>query len=350
MLADREGWSRLGGGWEGDTFKYGDYAVKVYREQRAPFRNCVPDWAPELRWPTEIPASLVLGGMSEGESVSVDAVFLPVTDYFLSPPLGDQAPRWHFITPFQRNGNVKGLSKRLLADEMEYTACDLDTIFRPSFERMLYALGRMHTDYNLCHDDVKLDNIFLGSGGHTMPEEKLPLNETTHWLLGDLGNAREKDHPYHTSTMWLSLKQNLPDCRANDVYRLAKVYMQFLRQSVSDVGRFDNEFFEASEPWSRLFWSVTDAVSQSGDSPTAASTLERSVSDFSPQSAPIETIGRQPAGLQNRLTAVLLGRWLILSKATRDAINVSASEKFARFWGLVGLLGVPRESCTASTM
>lgn len=344
LLADNHEWSRLGAGWEGETFMYGDLAVKVYKQNRAPFRNCVPGWSPELRWPTEISASLILGGMSESQSVSKDDFFLPITDYFLSPPIGDQPPQWHFITPFMRNGNIEGLSAKLWAEEKDYTARDLDIIFRPSLERILQALNRMHMDYDLCHDDLKLDNIFLGSN----TGEEIKPNETTHWLLGDLGNAREKDHPYHSSMLWLQRKRNLADCRANDVVRLIKTYADFLRQSVADVSEFDREFFEASQPWSRLFWSISDAA-QSEKLPTASSTIERSVTEFAAGGTPFETIGRQPTGLNNLVTRLVWGRWWILSKATHDAIRVSASEKFARIWGMVRLFGVPAQSCAAGT-
>lgn len=348
LLADRHEWSRLGAGWEGETFKWGDSVVKVYEQQRAPFRNCVPGWVPELRWPTEISASLILGGLSERNLLSADDVFLPVTDYFLSPPIGDQTTRWHFVTPFQRNGNVKGLGAKLWADEKDYTARDLDIIFRPSLERILQALNRMHVDYDLCHDDLKLDNIFLGSSTLSPGEEMKP-NETTHWLLADLGNARERDHPYHTSILWLQHKRNLADCGANDVFRLVKIYMDFLRRSVADVNNFNHEFFEASEPWSRLFWSILDEIWSGELLPTAASTLERSVTEFPAAGEPVEAIGRQPAGLSSLVTQLLWGRWWLLSKATKDAIGVSASEKVARFWGMVGLFGVPRQSCSAGT-
>lgn len=344
LLADKQAWSRLGAGWEGETFRYDDLVVKVYKQDRAPFRNCVPGWNPELRWPTEISASLIMSGMAENKSLSADDVFVPVTDYFLSPPIGEQPPQWHFITPFMRSGNVKKLSQRLRADEVEYTARDLDIIFRPSLEKILEALNRMHDDYDLCHDDLKLDNLFLGATA----DEELKPNETTHWLLADLGNAREKDHPYHTSILWLQYKRNLADCKANDVVRLMKTYIEFLRRSVADTGRFDAELFEASQPWSRLFWSVSDQV-HSEQLPAAASALEKSVIDFPPNDTPFETIGRQPGGFNNLMSQLIWGRWWILSKATNDALKISASEKYARIWGLVRIFGMPIQSCAAGT-
>ena len=49
------------------------------------------------------------------------------------------------------------------------------------------------------------------------------------------------------------------------------------------------------------------------------------------------------------MTRLIWGDRLLLSKATREAIKVSASEKVARIWGLVPLLGVPKQSCAAGT-
>lgn len=347
VLSYKHEWSRLGGGWEGDTYKYGDNVIKVYKQHTAPFRNCIPGWVPELRWPTEISASVVLGGVSGGEVDTADAAFVPVTDYFLSPPIGETPPQWHFVTPLLRNGDAEGLSERLRADENAYTARELDTVFRPSMESILLALDRMHSSYDLCHDDLKIDNIFLGSKT-ALADEKLNPNETTHWMLGDLGNARHIAHPYHSSVLWLRLRHNVQDCRANDVFRLLKVYMEFLRRAVADTDKFDREFFEGSEPWSRLFWSVSDEI-RSGAPPTASTTRHRSVAELAPQSEAVQTVDRRPAGLSTLMTRLIWGDRLLLSKATREAIKVSASEKVARIWGLVPLLGVPKQSCAAGT-
>lgn len=345
LLAQKHRWDTLGAGWEGTTFKYNDSAIKVFEQQRAPFRNCVPGSKPQLRWPTEISASLILGGLAENATTLSNNGFLTVTDYFLAPSVEDQPSQWYFVTPFMTNGNVDGLRRKLRADAQDYTARDLDIIFRPSLEGILRTLGRMHADYDLCHDDIKLDNLFLGpdNSGSLGP---LQPNETTNWLLGDLGNVRERHHPYHSSTLWLRRKSNLADCRANDVYRLIKIYMNFLRQSVADMGRFDHEFFEESQPWSRLFWSTTDQI-RSGEFPTAVATLEEFTMKYAPDGPSVDTIGRQPAGLTNLMTGLIWGRWWILSQATKNAVGVSASEKIARFWGLVWLFGTPSQSCAA---
>src|SRR5690606_12814930 len=111
-----------------------------------------------------------------------------------------------------------------------------------------------HEDHNLCHDDVKTDNIFISPSSST-------ANSTgPQWLLGDLGNARHPSHPYHSSYLWAPLNSQLPDCRANDVFRLLKSYATFLRRSVSDAHAFDRVFFEGTEAWSCLYWRAREAL------------------------------------------------------------------------------------------
>ncbi|KAL6863326.1 hypothetical protein ACO1O0_003575 [Amphichorda felina] len=340
LLDARDRWTRLGGGVEGHTFRHGDHVVKVYRREHAPFRNCHPGSAPDLRWPTEIAASLILGGIVGSDGVREDASFLPVTDYFLSPPTEIANPEWHFVTPFLPNGNLVELSKRL-RESAQYMAREVDILFRPSLNSLLQTLDRMHSEYDLCHDDLKPDNIFLGS-------RAARANETTHWLLGDLGNVREREHPYHTSLLWTTQKSNLPDCRANDLLRLVKAYMQFLRSSVRDADAFDRQLFEAHQPWSRLFWSVLDDVMHGGES-AAMDTLDKSITKMAPGSEPVAGIGRQPSELRNPLYGVFLGRAGILAMASKKLLAVRAAEKAARIWGLVPMLGVPYSACHVGT-
>jgi len=348
LLNDRLQWTKLGGGFEGETFRYRDVVIKVYREQHAPFRNCMPGREPEQRWPTEVAASLIMGGMrGPGDTIEDDASFLPVIDYFLaSPPAEEQLqPRkWHFVTEFQANGNLAKLGQRLHESESVYTARDLDIIFRPSLNSVLQALDDMHANHDLCHDDLKMDNIFLGTRHNAT--ERLPPTEATHWLLADLGNAREREHAYHATTIWRS--RNLMDCRANDVVRLMKTYLKFLQMSVDDLERFDAELFEAAEPWSRLFWSVLDG-SQQQDHTTANSVLKRSLKDFMPTNAPLAGAARHPFSFHNPLARLFAGRRWALSSAAQRILEVQAREKSTRLWAMASVFGVPHPSCAGST-
>lgn len=341
LLDDRDGWTIVGQGFEGQTFRHGDFVVKVYREGHAPLRNCLPGVTAEIRWPTEIPASLILGGMVGEKQEHDNATFHPVTDYFLSPPNEHPGLKWHLVTPFLPNGNLIELSKRLRESHGIYTAKSLDILFRTSLDSLLQALDTMHWRYDLCHDDLKPDNIFLGSPvSHP--------NQTTHWILGDLGNTRERGHPYHTSPLWTRLNWNHPDCRANDVFRLIKVYISFLRGSVQDVDIFDEELFEASQPWSRLFWSVWDEVKK-GDAPSALAILEKSITEHSPTSGPLTGFKRQPSELQNRLYTLFFGRRWILAKGAERFLRLKVSEKVARGWSLAPIVGVPYSACQVRT-
>lgn len=246
--AYRHYWKKLGSGAEGDTFVYNETVIKAYRTGQAPFRNCVPDVSPELRWPTEISASLLLGGTARAESMDNDTNFLPVIDYFLSPASSTETPKWHFLTPFLPAGNLPKLAHHLRASRHSYTPRELDTIFRPSLERLLDTLYQMHEQFDLCHDDIKLDNIFI-AGTTSLNEAKKSPEGMKHWILADLGNVRESTHPYHSSILWSVLNHNLPDCRVNDVLRLLKIYMSFLGQSADDVHAFSRKFVEGGEPW-----------------------------------------------------------------------------------------------------
>lgn len=359
---DREGfvehrheWQRLGRGFEGETFQYDGSVVKVFLTHNAPFRNCVPGTSPELRWPTEISASLILGGQNNDgrEHINEDATFLPVTDYFLSPETDGQKARWHFLTPFLPSGGLPRLAKRLREEDTAYTAQDLDVVFRSSLDRLLGGLDEMHTGHELCHDDVKLDNIFVDAPtAHGDETEAAPNpNETTHWLLGDLGNVREIEHPYHSSLLWLASGKNLADCRANDVVRLLKVYMQFLRQSVSDKASFDRELFRGAEPWSALFWSVWAAPRGDGGTLSATKALDMSQNVHHPLSQPDDSglRGREVPELDNTLYRLVLGERRILSWATGHLLNVKMGEGKARWWALVPFLGMPYAPCQAAT-
>lgn len=346
LLAHRDDWKLLGSGWEGSAFTYKDMVTKVYNNDRSPFRNCVPESVPELRWPTEISATLLLGGTT-GQTTSLvpaEAHFLPIIDYFHTSAGVDQTAQWHLVTPFLTSGTLVNLARsaRTLEAEPDSRARQLDAWFRPSFESLLDALEEMHTTHNLCHDDIKLDNIFTledpsdSSGGFN-----------THWLLADLGNARQPDHPYHSSELWLAF--NRRDCRANDVLRLMKTYVSFLRDAMplKDVPSFDEDFFRGRQAWSRLFWRMVDRPeSVSAEHARHVSrTIHPPDSEVkTPESRRMEN-GRSPSGLWDLASLAMQGRQAIIAQAVTDALRVKAPDGPARRWGWVWLLGMPVGEC-----
>lgn len=335
VLENRHKWETLGFGFEGDAFRYESLVIKVYREANAPFRNCVP--RTRLRWPTEISASLVLGKSSDQLKVDQNASSLPVIDYFLAPGEDKGSLVWHMVTPYLPSGHLRDLAKRLRKSKVQYTAQELDIVFRSSFENVVRALDNMHTGHGLCHDDVKQDNIFLA-------DQDAKPNETTHWLLAGLGNVREIDHPYHQSSIWA--RSNLRDCRANDVFLLVKAYMKFLSGAVSKDADFNEQFLSGETAWSRLFWATWHDVQQK--KPISASRLlARSQSlDFVPGSpSRPSSFGAWPVELQDPVYWSLMGREQTLERAVKANLFYGATEIPARFWGLTSILGIPVPEC-----
>lgn len=292
-LRERWMWKVMGYGFEGDVFAINDTAIKTFITSRSPLRNCVPaaplggeiaggavaaggintDVTPSsTRWPTQIPAALLLAGMmaKTGDDENATAViddksnFVPVKDYFLTPTShwGRLTEKWHLLTPLLKGGDLDALADRLRAAGA-YSYRDLDAMFRPSFNRLLEALETMHTEYGLCHDDLRSDNVFVADYSAAAIEEGQLANAgvaNSHWLLGDLGTVRELVHPMHSTAIWNRWSGQYGDCRRNDVVRLVKTYLQFLRS--------------ASSP------SPTAVVS----SPTSASSTPSSTSAISPAS------------------------------------------------------------------
>ena len=103
------------------------------------------------------------------------------------------------VTPFTEAGTIEDLAAATQVNER--TPQKLDKIFRPVFNALLEALRPLH-DAGYCHDDIKPDNDFVA--------------ETKHWLLGDIGNVRHFEHPWHTTPRWKRENQ-WPDCVFNDV-------------------------------------------------------------------------------------------------------------------------------------
>lgn len=340
LLENRHNWRALGSGFEGETFTYDGVVIKAYRSANAPFRNCVPGLGLSLRWPTEISASLVLGGLAENTTVGEHDNFVPVVDYFLAPVDNDEHLKWHFVTPFLSAGHLKSLAKRIRRSEQKYTAQELDILFRPSFEHVLVALDVMHTSHDLCHDDIKPDNIFLA----TSTDGTTNANETTHWLLADMGNVRQVNHPYHQSIIWT--RDNLPDCRANDAFRLVKSYMKFLSRASHDSAAFNEQFLAGETAWSRLFWATWRDVQQ--NVPVSAARLSaRSQSlDFVPGShSRPSSLGRWPTELRDPVYWSLLGREKMLAREVKNKLFIGATEIPARLWGMSPILGIPVPEC-----
>ncbi|EFQ31229.1 uncharacterized protein GLRG_06373 [Colletotrichum graminicola M1.001] len=366
LLDNRRHWKRLGKGHEGETFTFNNTVIKVYDEESSPFRNCMMDTGgPPRRWPTEIPASLVMGGHEGSSPPPGDGpnkeMFVPVKDYFLAAAAADPLlpPKWHLVTPFLKSGTLKNLAKKLRASGAAgigpTSHRELDRAFRPSFESLLAALADLHAAQNLCHDDVKLDNVFVGSD-----------SDLGRWKLGDLGNAREPDHPYHATALWTADTPQLRDCRANDALRLTRVYLQFLRRAGSDPGAFDEALFRGVEAFSRLYWAVARAApaavpatasqiallsrayppppptGRDGEEPSSS----LSSSWITKQQTPADVGGSRgwaPAAAE----AVFGWRWSLASAVERE-LRVGAKEKAGKFWGATWLLGIPVGACQAA--
>lgn len=345
IWAHRREWQRLGSGSEGEAFTYNGTVIKVYKTARFPFRNCVPESQYGIRWPTEIAASLILGGMAQTDSTSEDMDFLPVTDYFISPETEDEPPRWHFLTPLLRSGSLVKLASHLRRSKHTYTARELDIIFRPSMERLLNTLNRTHVQHSLCHDDVKLDNVFL-SGSRALDDVE-SLDEAKSWVLADLGNIRQLDHAYHSSMLWnQGDNNNLPDCRENDVWRLVKTYMQFLRAAVDDVATFDDQFFHSIQPWAQLFWKTADIIDRTEFiSASSIRQLSEKLEASCFGCGDTSSRYRGPADSWNPIARLLFSREQSLAWATKSTLRMSSGDHVARNLGMSAVLGVPVEPC-----
>lgn len=230
----------LGKGMEGSAAFYVDVAsgeVVVVKTYTGLIRNKIPDHLLpgfaefSSRWPVEIEAGLLLGN----RRTSNENAYVPVRDYFVLQSKSSKW-RWAMVTPFIESGTLLNLAEATKVHER--TTQKLDKIFRQVLHKVLHHLRPLHTA-GYCHDDVKPDNIFIAN--------------TTHWLLGDLGNVRHFDHPWHATGRWKRENQ-WADCELNDVRRLLKSYMQFLRNAGEDPAEFDRAFYAEEQAWSKLYW------------------------------------------------------------------------------------------------
>ena len=344
LIAAKVSWRPLGSGCEGITFVWNQHVIKTFEPDGSPLRNCLPlelagdsqstkrqTCSPGRRWPTEIPASLAMGTIQG---------FLPVGDVFYASLSPEQEAQWHLVTPLMKGGTLQTLAKTMARNhpDTELSIRTLDVRFRPRFDELLAALEVLH-NRRLCHDDLKLDNVFVTESS---------MEKDGSWLLGDLGNVREISHPYHSSKIWTHSNKQLPDCRANDALRVTKTYLQFLRHAVSSSrdnrSRFDKALLEAKEPWARLLWRINGA----GNHLRAESVLKWSTGDENPMN---------PASSDSLAHHSLAGNWEMwrllplrgwqsnLERASASALKITASDAWAKILGLTWILGVPVGRC-----
>ena len=235
----------LGTGNEGSASLYTDVATRsivVVKTWLGPLKNIrnflplhlQPTFADfTTKWPTEIEAGLLLGS-SKDLNMSEQA-YVPVLDYFVLQG-DDEKWQWAMATPFIEGGTLSDLAESSRVQAR--TPQKLDRIFRPMLNSLLEKLGDLH-EAGYCHDDIKSDNIFVPN--------------STHWLLGDLGNVRHVSHPWHATNRWTRENQ-IPDCTMNDLRRLLKTYMTFLREACAQQELFDDSFYQEDQAWSQLYW------------------------------------------------------------------------------------------------
>ena len=226
--------------------------VKRYYNDRDILRNAVPTWLREQMgededvaartWPVEIPASLLLNDIRAGQDDS-QVAFVPIRDFFLDTECCLR-PRWHAVTPLFERGSLEAFAEHIRnTSGYPTTPSELDEIYRPHFETILSSLAVLHTR-GLCHDDVKPANIFIDASPHV----------GVHFILGDFGQLRETNHPYHRSRKWTIHGRQWTDCALNDTRRLLKTYLSFLRAASAQPDDFDDAFFLGRERWSSLYW------------------------------------------------------------------------------------------------
>lgn len=262
---------QLSGGQEGltsiyyDTQRGEDVVIKTFDTRYHPLRNFLPRSLLQVfgtkvdKWPTELPATLLMGGLERGRywsrtlGASDSAVsktqhnFLPVYDYFLMQSGGSSYWQWNLVTPLVHNGTLPRLATRIRASFLNSnnaipSVSVLHDTYQAAFNRLLDMLSTLHSQ-GLCHDDVKPANVFV--------------IDDTHWILADLGAVRETQHLLHRSFAWLHLQQ-WPDCRQNDVRRAIKVYLSLLREATTGADgstrAFDEQFMAGWESWASMYW------------------------------------------------------------------------------------------------
>ncbi|KAF2275295.1 uncharacterized protein EI97DRAFT_451188 [Westerdykella ornata] len=318
LLAHRNQWQVLGSGWEGKTYTFNSSVIKTFVPGQSPFRNCVSG-DPNMRWPAEIPASVEVGGIWSAEADAKEKYpsgFLPVQAYFMATSLPRRAPEWHLVTPLVAGGNLPSLAKRLRQQSSSNSFSQLDLTYRATFHKLLRTMETLHRK-GFCHDDIKPSNIFVESD--------------TQWILGDLGNVRQLSHPYHSSHLWIEDNKQLADCRANDVIRVLKSYLQFLRTASNNTEQLDLALVHGTGSLGRLFWwTLANASTMSAAELKLRSDIER------------------PSQFTERPEAIVhsyIGRRMALSKMVDELLKTKFVERRARWAALTGILGVPVKEC-----
>lgn len=368
LLQNRLSWKKLGSGYEGDTFTFNGSVIKVFKPDRSPLRNCVDESATQTPWPPEIPISLLLGGL-EGSASSLDtlldeASFLRVQDYFFLPTTNDNITgEWHLVTKFLARGTLEHAAKRLQAEMPSPDVEEIDARFRPSLNRILDALAEMHSQHGLCHDDIKIDNIFVEDLTPTIPNsdrnQSADAGRDAHWILGDLGNARQVSHRYHTSLLWTHDNGQHPDCRINDVLRLMRTYALFLQSatasSKTQAQLYNDAFLSGSAPWSQLYWHT---VKSAWDGAIVAEEVRKlSAMTFVPlhEDATVQDKDQgmirhptTPDDQAPRLHGFFTSGAKALAVKKELRTGGSVSEKWAKIFGTMGILKTPSRGCEAS--
>lgn len=199
----------------------------------------------------------------------------------------------------------------------------------------------------------------------------IPSARETHWLLADLGNARQTNHSYHSSLLWAHDNGQNADCRVNDVVRLLKSYLLFVRSAVragDSRNAFDGAFLAASTPWSRLYWYTINSARRHLDGVTASrQILAMSTGPFAPGDSSEASELPQPSTQvmsaypdwkdlsQPRLHRISWSGWIwpgfggsveeatLVSQQLR--MGMRASERWAKIYGTLGILPIPSEQC-----
>jgi serine/threonine protein kinase len=337
ILDHREDWKRIAGGWEGEIFVYNDTVIKTFVASRSPMRNCLKFTRVPTRIPTEILVALWLGGL--GSEIHEVTEYMPVHGYFRTPATETGLASWYFLTPYLESGSLKDLAKRLRPSGLTYRQLDLR--FRPSLNRLLSALEKMHDEHHLCHDDIKQGNIFV-AGTPSMSDSRFEDNGNgfTHWILADFSNVRQVSHAYHSSLIWAMDSRQHRDCRINDAVRLMNTYPAFLRTASAgdDLVTFDEAFWSGGERWSELYWS---AVGKTLLGAMAAKVLRD------------KSLSLPPVAIDGFMVSNIGSRWfLCLPRSSCKVGNTGeldrgmrVTEDRARFFAGTAIFGVPQGQC-----
>lgn len=198
----------------------------------------------EKKWPVDITATLrrynAKSSMADDLTVHpIDVFYVPRTEKELGPKERPPLP-WRMVLPLYSSGSLDSAAAALAY--LNLTTADIDFLYRPRYKTIFEALGRMHTTVEpesnatgFCHDDIKLDNLFLRNEAHEI-------------MVGDMGQTRSLSHSYHKK--WY-------DCRLVDAHRAWKTYLVLLRNSSArnnGTSEFDEELMAQTTDWADAYW------------------------------------------------------------------------------------------------